>query len=77
MVAKRRYWLVYRREIIEEYGETNAGPWQWQGKTMAVSAKQAVNNVRFRHRGRGGSLWFELPGDGMVREEWDARPADW
>ena len=36
MAAKRRYWLVYRREIIEEYGETSAGPWQWQGKTVAV-----------------------------------------
>lgn len=76
MARIRRYWNVYRREVIEEQGETIAGEWQWQGKTLAVSAKQAVNNVRFRRRGRGGSLWYELPGDGMVHEEWDADPVD-
>lgn len=66
----RRYWDVYRREV--RYGRRDQ--WQWQGETMAVSAKQAVNNVCWRIYGRGATPYYELFDGTRVREEWDAYP---
>lgn len=68
--GKRCFWDVYRREI--RYGRRDQ--WQWQGETMAVSAKQAVNNVCWRIYGRGATPYYELFDGTRVREEWDAYP---
>ena len=70
--GRRRYWRVYRREV--KYGR--AGWWQEQGETMAVSAKQAVNNVCYRLYGRGATPYYELFDGTRVREEWDADPVE-
>ena len=70
-------WRVLRMEAIQEDCGCQDSPWEEIGRTMAVSEAQAINNVRYRfHDGPGGSLWFELPGDGMVWEEWKAEIVD-
>ena len=67
-VGKRRFWDVYRR--------TEYSGWSWQGETMAVSAKQAVNNVCYRLYGRGVTPYYEKFDGIRAREEWDADPID-
>lgn len=50
---KRKYW-VYARDyfITEDPEDCRKGEWCWQGSTIAVSEKQAINNVKFRRMGR-------------------------
>ena len=72
-MAEKFYWDVFRREVIDIPGEEmQIEPWQFCGSTVAVSEKQAVNNVRYRLIGERRKLWVNLPKDGLLTEEWKA-----
>lgn len=79
MAVKRRYWNVYRRvasyQYYDEDGNPMRTPWKWRGKTIAVSAEQAVYKVGTRPTEKGGAerLWFDGPAKHRW-EEWTAVP---
>ena len=72
-MAEKFYWDVFRREVIDVPGdEMQIEPWEFCGSTVAVSEKQAVNNVHYRLIGERRKLWVNLPKDGLLTEEWKA-----
>ena len=72
-MAEKTRFDVFCREVIDEPGEgMQIAPWEFIGSTWAVSEKQAVNNVKFRIRGSGRSLFFDLPCDSATYEQWKA-----
>lgn len=74
MARIRRYWNVYRR--VTDNGGSTSTIWQWRGKTIAVSAEQAVYKIGTRPPEKGGAqrLWFEGAPDTYRWEEWTAVP---
>lgn len=72
-MSEKFYFDVFRREVVDIPGdEMQIGPWEFCGSTVAVSEKQAVNNVRYRLIGERRKLWVNLPKDGLLTEEWKA-----
>lgn len=72
-MAEKFYWDVFRREVIDIPGEEmQIEPWKFCGSTVAVSEKQAVNNVRYRLIGERRKMWVNLSKDGLLTEEWKA-----
>ena len=72
-MSEKFYFDVFRLEVVDIPGdEMQIGPWEFCGSTVAVSEKQAVNNVRYRLIGERRKLWVNLPKDGLLTEEWKA-----
>ena len=72
-MSEKFYFDVFRREVVDIPGdEMQVEPWEFCGSTVAVSEKQAVNNVRYRLIGERRKLWVNLPKDGLLTEEWKA-----
>lgn len=81
MAGNRIYWAVFQKISVMGNSDPSVkcelgDGWKYVGKTFAVSEKQAVNNVRFRIRGRRRPYPFSVGGECGTTffEEWKANP---
>lgn len=55
----RELYKVYSRYYFNSEDYSREGKWKFEGKTFAVSEKQAINNVRHRKYGDYGSSQYK------------------
>ena len=72
MQKEKQKYIVYCREIwyFESTDQETVGDWYRVGETLAVSGKQAINNVRHRIVG-DVSQYLPVEAEGHYEHDWE------